>query len=1347
MNRRTRVSRATGLLTGAALLVSGMAALPSLDLAQAAPGIEQTAQSGAQSGDDSQDEVDPNATDEDSGEGAASASRFAAPQARGMARAGDTIYINDPFQTAGTVDSNKWSATGFWGENQTPRTPEVIRTDTINNKTGYGDERNTSWMTLTDDNTNGGWGSAGTLVNKTPFASNMGVVLEYDQRIWRTQDGNGGAKGGDGLSVYLVDADIAATAKVSGGSGNGVAIDTDVYKGGGYGAGLGYSAVAGMGKNLWTDSQQGVAGGYIGVGFDVYGNYANYTPDRDKDGVQRTRPQIFPDATPGVPGIDNDDNAINNGTVTGNTTRPNTIGLRGSGVRHSESLAPSDNGDASPTATGAGLLNLNYRYGMNANRPDAVPKVDGITGRWHGGYRWLNGKTLPEGVNIENDERDAAMYKRVRVSITPNSNGENHTVTVEMSNPLNVNQDVCAQVDDSGKALTDSAGNILTQSDSVCESETGSNGIWVAPADSVQMVQQFQYTMGDPVEDSNSSLNLQAKLPANFQIGFGASTGWAVDYHQIRNVRVSALADPAVAKKIAYLDASKNVTAVPAGYKKDGCDTSNYCDNVETRAGNWVEYQIDLSNNGPSKLVQAFPAKLTDGLSALPLTDIEWKAEVIGSGGQFRTSADGGKNWTGWQEGSTDWTDGDLPLFDWVANATGNTAVTVSIRAKVTNEAITGTWSNTAAIQPNTEGGPQDTNLKNNADSASFYVPPAPKWTVQKTSVPVSGTTVKGGDPIAYTVEAKSNDTTNPEITSTTIYYQKNIADWKNVYMHYCSGVGENCKWTDLPGVQMNSSAAPSGYSGDNWYSVTLNTTGPITAEFHELGGSWDNNNGKNYTFSKDGVFTGTWALVGTNSPTIAGNTPQKLENPPVQVVNVENPYLVDDMTEVWQHSEGPTAVSVQVEGGEEQIVRSDTGSCSDKPAEATSLCATWPTAENPKLIVGGFGNIPAGKKAELKYTMTVKANVAGGSEWQNLALGNAGNGLPQACGVGSFALDPSTEGLNQAAIDAGCSVFHRTDEQTLTLVKQVDNPDGVLKGQYMAPRDWKLSAGVASETPVFDGVAPTKDAADPEKLCAQGSNICATEPAAAAPGTYTLSEEPATGTAPAYLRGDWSCTTPKEGGGTDTVTVTKNETTGVQTFQMPSGKDVTCTVVNKTAELTVLKDARGTLVAGAFELSAAAPSTPTGLTGLTNATGSDIADPSNSILVYPDAKYTLSETGPSNTPWVQKALEVYTPSEDQTTTPVACPAAYKDSYFSDPKYADCWETVPTTDNKVTASVAVGERGIYRFVNVEAKAPTLPLTGGASAFLIFAISAGLLGIAATAEVLRRKKRGSGAHVA
>ena len=88
---------------------------------------------------------------------------------------------------------------------------------------------------------------------------------------------------------------------------------------------------------------------------------------------------------------------------------------------------------------------------------------------------------------------------------------------------------------------------------------------------------------------------------------------------------------------------------------------------------------------------------------------------------------------------------------------------------------------------------------------------------------------------INYTVEAYKS------LNITTIYYK----GYDNPYIHYRIGNGE---WTVAPGIKMIATNELSGYS--HKAEIDLGTATILTTCFNNGSGSWDSNNGNNYSFS-----------------------------------------------------------------------------------------------------------------------------------------------------------------------------------------------------------------------------------------------------------------------------------------------------------------------------------------------------------------------------------------------------------------------------------------------------------------------------------------------------------------
>ncbi|MFE9360290.1 hypothetical protein ACFYPB_40330 [Streptomyces olivaceoviridis] len=96
-------------------------------------------------------------------------------------------------------------------------------------------------LQLTADDYN----QAGAALLDQAFPSTEGIAIDFEY----SEEHHGGNSAGDGFSFFLIDGSTTTEP-------------------GGFGAGLGYSAVRNSG-----DQKKGVTKGYVGIGFDTYGNF------------------------------------------------------------------------------------------------------------------------------------------------------------------------------------------------------------------------------------------------------------------------------------------------------------------------------------------------------------------------------------------------------------------------------------------------------------------------------------------------------------------------------------------------------------------------------------------------------------------------------------------------------------------------------------------------------------------------------------------------------------------------------------------------------------------------------------------------------------------------------------------------------------------------------------------------------------------------------------------------------------------------------------------------------------------------------------------------------------------
>jgi hypothetical protein len=276
------------------------------------------------------------------------------------------------------------------------------------------------------------------------------------------------------------------------------------------------------------------------------------------------------------------------------------------------------------------------------------------------------------------------------------------------------------------------------------------------------------------------------------------------------------------------------------------------------------------------------------------------------------------------------------------------------------------------------------------------------------------------------------------------------------------------------------------------------------------------------------------------------------------------------------------------------------------------------------------------------------------------------------------------------AAVD--CTYTNRPTA-TLTLVKNVSFGAA-------APSAWQLSATRSQATAL---AGPTG---------AGGSGTLNTVPVSA-DTPYRLAE--AGGPATYVQVGNWACVT---------ATGTAVPVTAAGDVTLTRATDVTCTVTNATAAITLLKNVQNPSTGfqpSTWNLTA----TPAALTGLSATTvpGADYSatngNAASTFAVRPGHSYTLSEAlAQSGTRLAYQQLRLELRQPNGTWTPV-------------------------TSQTITAPAA-GQTAIYRYVNAPVSPPILPLAGGPStdAFVIGGIAVLTLALALAVWQRRRRTRRS-----
>lgn len=118
---------------------------------------------------------------------------------------------------------------------------------------GYPDPVNQGWLRLTNDELS----QRGYAYINNSFPSTLGVYIDFEYKTWRSKYGSA-----DGICIFLFDA------------------DTPTFRIGAFGGSLGYAA------STLNGYKPGLAGAYLGVGLDEFGNFASNEEGKDGPGYR-----------------------------------------------------------------------------------------------------------------------------------------------------------------------------------------------------------------------------------------------------------------------------------------------------------------------------------------------------------------------------------------------------------------------------------------------------------------------------------------------------------------------------------------------------------------------------------------------------------------------------------------------------------------------------------------------------------------------------------------------------------------------------------------------------------------------------------------------------------------------------------------------------------------------------------------------------------------------------------------------------------------------------------------------------------------------------------------------------
>lgn len=134
--------------------------------------------------------------------------------------------------------------------------PDIITGDGAYFTSGIDDPAGAGWLRLTKSTT---YQKGYAYINRT-FPSTLGLLIDFEYKMWRNT-GNTNA-GADGMSFFLFDG----------------AVTQANFRLGGYGGSLGYARNTSANPAV----NNGLLGGYIGVGLDAYGNFSNPSEGRNQ---------------------------------------------------------------------------------------------------------------------------------------------------------------------------------------------------------------------------------------------------------------------------------------------------------------------------------------------------------------------------------------------------------------------------------------------------------------------------------------------------------------------------------------------------------------------------------------------------------------------------------------------------------------------------------------------------------------------------------------------------------------------------------------------------------------------------------------------------------------------------------------------------------------------------------------------------------------------------------------------------------------------------------------------------------------------------------------------------------
>ncbi|MBN9296363.1 MAG: hypothetical protein J0I41_05090, partial [Filimonas sp.] len=617
---------------------------------------------------------------------------------------------------------------------------------------GNVDPVNDGWLRLTDAITN----QRGYAYVNNSFPSTLGVFMDFEYKSWRDKS-DLTYNGADGFSVFMFDA-------------------SSTFALGGWGGSLGYAPNTASSPSV----PNGLAGGYIGLGIDEYGNYAAATEGKN-GGTSSLQPNSFVLRGPTTsnstttnkyltsvqlqPSSSSNINSVDYNTVT--TTRPTDatfyrrvkISITPAGTSSNPLYTILVTWRTSPNGADSTLLSY-----TTTTAPPQNLKV-GFAASTGGGFNYHEIRNLvittPGGVRVDKviDKANANVGDQVTYTVNAYNSTTAPIANLKFADTLK---------DNSGNILPIGSSGYITLNSITFNNNGGANTA-------------TGFTSGVPkttglTNPFSTSLNMDANSNATFTV---KGTINSIPPNGIlKNI---AAVDPSLTG-ITDQDTTNNVYTVTSNVLSGNVDfvISKAVDNTCADPTNGNTYTLSVSNTGATNSVAGQTVTVTD---------------VIPTGFTV-TSASG----TGWTVSNT----GNTYTFK-RTDALNSTFAFPAITIKVKPPSSGTSWTNTATVA---YSGTEANTTNNTSNSVLIYSKPAsptvssPVTYCQGSNGPAL--TATGNNLLWYTVAAGGTGSATAPVPGTT------TPGSTTYYVSQSNGTCESA----LTSIVVNVTAAPAAPTG-----------------------------------------------------------------------------------------------------------------------------------------------------------------------------------------------------------------------------------------------------------------------------------------------------------------------------------------------------------------------------------------------------------------------------------------------------------------------------------------------------------------------------------------------------